>query len=499
MAAAGTAGYINDLLAAIKILRSNVGDHLVFGVLPNIMLDGCSDPATVCTAIEVGRWAQVYFKNCDSLLSNSLELAEREIKGRGEGGLQSGFRRRLRLPSSPACVSMTTYEVGGESEAISATIRPPTRHEEAAVISSIITEAREKLAVDLDPAPSFDRWLPVASRQDDDQCSFLVIGSSHAGKLAAALTRKGHRASMVYEANWRVFRNNATFLADTVKERMAAEQFDYIIFALLDNSIYHALAENGDMLPPCRGIDGTFHMHGDLVVCSKLAQHSLFKAVRPLLDCAKGKGAALMAPLPRYILNACCGDDDHMPNRAAADFSQQLKTELRGVAANLRDFLYTGGYRNIKVLDPGSAFRGWEDDQLWGEDPVHPREAAYDLLANAGKDLCEAAANHSCKKRPRAASDASGPSSQPRQQGGRDESGDNREADGRFGGARATGGGGNGRGASGGGGAMSGGGSRGGGGGRGRGREDWRWSRGFNKPRGGGGGFSDGDGGRRRY
>jgi hypothetical protein len=159
--------------------------------------------------------------------------------------------------------------------------------------------------VDLDPALSLGRWPPVVSGQEGGQCSFLVIGSSHAGKLGAALARKGLRVSTVYEANWRIFRNNATFLAETVKERMNAEQFDYIIFALLDNSIYHALAENGEMLPPCRGIDGTFHMHGDLVVCSKLAQHSLFKAVRPLLDCAKGKGAALMAPLPRYLLNAC--------------------------------------------------------------------------------------------------------------------------------------------------------------------------------------------------
>jgi hypothetical protein len=85
MAAAGMAGYISDLLSAIKLLRSNVGDHLVFGVLPNLMLNGCTDPATASTAIEVGRWAQVYFKNCDSLLSNSLELTEREILGRGEG------------------------------------------------------------------------------------------------------------------------------------------------------------------------------------------------------------------------------------------------------------------------------------------------------------------------------------------------------------------------------------------------------------------------------
>jgi hypothetical protein len=68
-----------------------------------------------------------------------------------------------------------------------------------------------------------------------------------------------------------------------------------------------------------------------------------------------------------------------MPNRAAADFSQQLKSELRvrGVAANLRDFLYTAGYRNLKVLDPGTVFRGREDEQIWGEDPVHPGEAGY--------------------------------------------------------------------------------------------------------------------------
>jgi hypothetical protein len=95
-----------------------------------------------------------------------------------------------------------------------------------------------------------------------------------------------------------------------------------------------------------------------------------------------------------------------MPNRAAVDFAQQLKAELWGVSANLRDFLYTSGYRNIKVLDPGSVFRGREDKQIWGDDPIHPAEMAYDLLAAASIELCVAAGSHSCKKRPRAASDA---------------------------------------------------------------------------------------------
>jgi hypothetical protein len=266
---------------------------------------------------------------------------------------------------------MTTYELGSDGDEIPATVRLPTRPEEEVLISSIIRETREKLAVDLDLQPNFDRWPQPAESSETGSHSFLLIGSSHAGKIGAALTKLGHKVSTVYEANWRIFRNNATFLAEAVYARLVTEKVYYLIFALLDNSIYHALAENGEMLPPCRGIDGTYHMHGDLVVGSKLAQHCLFKAIKPLLDCAKGKGAALLSPLPRYLVHGCCRYTDHMPNRAAADFSQ-LKSELRGVSANLRDFLYTSGYRNIKVLDPGTVFRGREDDQIWGDDPIHP-------------------------------------------------------------------------------------------------------------------------------
>jgi hypothetical protein len=150
--------------------------------------------------------------------------------------------------------------------------------------------------------------------------------------------------------------------------------------------------------------------------CTRLlTQYSLFKAIKPVLECAKGKGAALLSPLPRYLLHGCCRDAEHISNRAAADFSQQLKSELRGVSANLRDFLYTANYRNIKVIVPATVFKGKEDDQIWKDDPVHPEEEAYGYLAAAAVDLCVAAGSHSCKKRPRAASDTGGrPSSRQR-------------------------------------------------------------------------------------
>jgi hypothetical protein len=36
----------------------------------------------------------------------------------------------------------------------------------------------------------------------------------------------------------------------------------------------------------------------------------------------------------------------------------------------------------IKVLDPALSWRGQEDDTIWKDDPVHPSEAAYSLLAD---------------------------------------------------------------------------------------------------------------------
>jgi hypothetical protein len=62
------------------------------------------------------------------------------------------------------------------------------------------------------------------------------------------------------------------------------------------------------------------------------------------------------------------------------------------VATNLKDFVSTAGLRNLKILGPAAAFRGREDGQQWSEDPIHPQNVAYDLLAEMGSKLCAAAA-----------------------------------------------------------------------------------------------------------
>jgi hypothetical protein len=93
-----------------------------------------------------------------------------------------------------------------------------------------------------------------------------------------------------------------------------------------------------------------------------------------------------------------------MLERRSQDFQARLTSELREVAVNLKNMLYTGGFRNIKLLDPAAVLN---QPQVWGEDPIHPIDEAYERLAKQAFKLCAAAGDTSARKRPRRESDSS--------------------------------------------------------------------------------------------
>jgi hypothetical protein len=89
MAAAGTAGYPEDLMRAIRYLKRSLGDHLQYGPLPNLLLNGCSDATVLRTCVEVAHWATAVFKDSSVLLSNSFRLVEQHLADRASGEMQS--------------------------------------------------------------------------------------------------------------------------------------------------------------------------------------------------------------------------------------------------------------------------------------------------------------------------------------------------------------------------------------------------------------------------
>jgi hypothetical protein len=187
------------------------------------------------------------------------------------------------------------------------------------------------------------------------------------------------------QIDWRALKNAkrdlASELASEVAAKLEEKKVDTVVFQLLDANVYWALQEDGSTIGARCGPDRKYHIDGDIITSSKSAQHSLFNNLRPLFEAVNGKDFLLVTPLPRYVIDGCCSDADHMPNRKLPNFEQQLMDDLQEVATNFKAFLFTTGLRNGKIVNPQISLRGLQRHEVWDKDPVHPRDGAYDKLA----------------------------------------------------------------------------------------------------------------------
>jgi hypothetical protein len=71
-----------------------------------------------------------------------------------------------------------------------------------------------------------------------------------------------------------------------------------------------------------------------------------------------------------------------MPNRKLMTYEHQLQSDLKETAENVRDFFFTSGNKLVKILEPAMSWRGKETSCIWGDDPIHPTEKAYELMAD---------------------------------------------------------------------------------------------------------------------
>ena len=248
------------------------------------------------------------------------------------------------------------------------------------LIKAIVQELRTKLALTTTTEINFSRVAINKAANNDD--IILVVGSSNAKRLGAALQDCGMRVGMVISPNWRAIRGAVDRLAASVSEAITLYNPGMVIFYLLDNSVYYARWEDGSTIPARRGHDGQFHVDGDLVVATKQTQEKVFEMVGELLSLVKGRKRVVVLPLPRYITAGCCDDDDHIPNRRSASFSSKIREELGDLRRHFRDYLFLAGMRDTMVVDPNISVRSLAATEVWGDDPVHPKATVYAKIAS---------------------------------------------------------------------------------------------------------------------
>ena len=90
----------------------------------------------------------------------------------------------------------------------------------------------------------------------------------------------------------------------------------------------------------------------------------------------------IVTPIPRYLLQRCCSDPEYVPNLASEDYRKLLEDAVFDCRKNFKDFAFSKGLRNVKVLGPWNAIRRLRDS-AWATDPIHPEPVAYDCITGS--------------------------------------------------------------------------------------------------------------------
>jgi hypothetical protein len=399
LAAVGTAAYCQDMVRAVAILRRGLGEQVLITPLPHLFMGGCDDAAAVRAAIDVGMWATRFFGGERLVLKKTFVAANDILAETGEEGFRTAPAARIRLPHNGG-------GGGGDLEriwlsdgkvALPVKVKPVTVELEQKYYTTLVTELRTGLAINVDPAADFERAVPESSDGaaaasgvssgassggtggGDEATHKLIVGGSNAKRLCEALQEAGIEAELLHLPNLRIIRGAGELVAEKLRDEVGRKKPAAIILQFLDNSIFEALTVEGSRIPP-RKCDGKYHLDGDIAVAEKGTVVGMLRICRPIFNATAGIKTVMIGALPRYISAGCCQDPEHMANRVAPGFFANMKKDLAALNRTVKEFLHHDGYDNIRAMDPWVGLKNLEPDQLWGTDPIHIRRNQMEHL-----------------------------------------------------------------------------------------------------------------------
>jgi len=210
--------------------------------------------------------------------------------------------------------------------------------------------------------------------------NYLVIGASNSDRLAAVLGAAGLKVVRIKTTNWIPTMDAVAALATHVKDAVAKENSEVLVFHMLDNILYLARNAYGSAVQPRRGADGQYHIEGDLVLAHKDVQYNIYKALKPVLAASGNRPFIIVTPIPRYVIAPCCETTDHLTNYLKEDFVSNMLDELNEVKGHFRSFLFSDNIRRASVINPTPLLDSNFPKQDW-DNAVHPAKAFYDKLA----------------------------------------------------------------------------------------------------------------------
>ncbi len=279
-----------------------------------------------------------------------------------------------------------------------ATHLPTLKEEdEKKFLGIMLDELNNMFALQLDLCPSTDKSSQVATDMHDqnDMLNVVFVG----GSLSSRVIDHFHSENIkVLDATVPGFRLTDRFtqamegdLSEILKE--LPDDNTVVVFQVFDNSVFYGSREEGEKLVPQKGADKKYHINGALRIVKKSEFRELFTKVLECLKKAKGKMIVLWVPLLRYLFDKCCTDPLHITNKGEQGYERAMQDILEEMASWMVSMADMRRIKDVIVYNPMVPLGILDDEadeehilRLWGSDPVHPTDEAYEAIAEHLRD-----------------------------------------------------------------------------------------------------------------
>jgi hypothetical protein len=411
LAAVGTAAYVSDFVAArLRLLAAFSGSIEVIHGVP-VLSSGCTDRALIRGFRDTSQWLTLVFgsgrdisRTRDTFLANTLEVAA--VSGSpmapdyGAGSSMTPAADKKKFFSPDPIVYLLPADLDGKeknqtfksSEQLLPNVILPVPHDvQTEIITTLIGELNEKFSTELaSPVSQEDLDMPFDYVEACAGKRFIIIGASHASRLANALEDLELCVVDLSSPGWKLNSDSASNTAGQLEEILAEdnELQNVIVYLMFDNKSYIGINNSGSRREAEKSsVDGKYHIIGDLSIVDRAEFKPIFNLAVPLLRAGGNHQKIIVSPLLRYSSGRCCGDLDHISNFGREGYYTSLGEKLADIRAWIREFSHGKRIKNCKVLCPNRLLEGGGGGDVsrrlasyWRDDPVHLNSEGYQFL-----------------------------------------------------------------------------------------------------------------------
>ena len=379
LAMVGTGQYCTDWVKSRWWLKERLGNGILVLPLPPVPVGGMEGRSLIRSALETSTWFMASSCTESVILKEAHRTLVDTFLTEGEGEGWANERQCIRLPASldsPAFASMVSEGWGNRPDGVP----PLSQAAEEIIITPLLSTLNEAFSLNLCLAPCLERdrdAIEASVSSAREERNFLVIGGSHASRLATAMGGAGCSVDRITSGGWKISSDNVAAVMEKLDDLPVNP--DTIVLQLLDNSCFFCLGEDGTLSHPVLLADKKHHVVGQLKVANKDQVKALLKLVSPILHHRPDTEKILISCLPRYIASSCCENSAHNTSFSDPSAAAAVTADLNAMRRQIRSFLFTERIRNITILDPVAVLGKLTVADY--KDPVHLTESGYEKMA----------------------------------------------------------------------------------------------------------------------